>query len=85
MNFTALLNWPRFDQNKCAGENTDLFFPDSKAQLAESLPLLRQLCGSCVHKNDCLEFALKEGITDGFWGGFTPEERSALPTKGGKQ
>jgi WhiB family redox-sensing transcriptional regulator len=84
MTLTALLSWPRFDNNKCAGKN-DLFFPDSKAQLAESLPLLRQLCGSCLHKNECLEFALKEEILDGFWGGLTPEERKALTTKGGKQ
>ena len=75
---TGLLNFPRFPQAKCVGDIADSFFPESKAELAESLPTLRSICHSCVHEKECLKYALDNEIVHGFWGGKTSEERNHI-------
>jgi WhiB family redox-sensing transcriptional regulator len=75
---TGLLNFPRFPQAKCVGDIADSFFPESKAELAESLPTLRSICHSCVHEKECLKYALDNEIVHGFWGGKTTEERNLI-------
>ena len=82
MTLLALLNAPSFPESQCMKEpDLDFFFPDSQVELAQRLPRLRELCNSCIHKTDCLSFALDNHIQDGFWGGMTPEQRSRLEKK----
>lgn len=82
MTLLALLNAPSFPDAKCMEEsNLDFFFPDSGVELRARLPRLKQLCGSCIHQTACLSFAINNNETDGFWGGMTPDERSAITAK----
>lgn len=79
--FTRLFvaNTPNFPEAQCAEmANPDLFFPESKEELEQVLPMLRKTCGSCIHQAECLKFALDEGITEGIWGGKTPAERQRI-------
>ena len=81
MTLIALLNAPSFPEAKCAQEDPDFFFPDSKVEWEERHERLQELCNSCIHKAACLSFAITNQESDGFWGGMTPEQRSHLITK----
>lgn len=73
------LNAPNFPEAECAKiDDKDFFFPDSQVELAERLPRLTTLCKQCIHKADCLEFAIENQELDGFWGGTTPDQRKHL-------
>lgn len=66
------------DLNKanCKDENPDLFFPDDRGiYTAKQLKTAKGICNSCTIKFQCLEFAVKDGITEGIWGGLTYNER----------
>lgn len=76
MTMDALFNFPKFPEAKCAGTR-DFFFPDSQVQLEERLPRLLELCGSCIHRADCLDYSIENEIPDGFWAGYSAEERKA--------
>ena len=72
-------NVPLFKNAACADtENPDLFFPDKKTDEAKSLPALRSICGSCIERKECLDYAIKERIPEGFWGGKTATERDQM-------
>jgi len=73
-----VVDFPRFPFAKCTGEIADFFFPESKAELKESLPMLQSICKSCAHEKECLQYALDNEITHGFWGGKTSEERTLI-------
>jgi len=81
MTLLAVLNTPTFPEAKCAQEDPDFFFPDSKVEWEERHERLQELCNSCIHKAACLSFAINNHETDGFWGGMTPQERGHLMTK----
>ena len=76
MTMDALFNFPKFPEAKCAGTG-DFFFPDSQVQLEERLPCLLELCGSCIHRADCLDYSIENEIPYGFWAGYSAEERKA--------
>lgn len=72
--FTTL---PAFPQAECLTANDpDLFFPqpNDKTTAAEA----KEFCRFCYHQVECLEYALDHQITDGIFGGFTPDERASL-------
>lgn len=66
-----------------SGVDAALFFgPDgerkgSKARSSRELAAKR-ICKECTVVAKCLEYAMKNGIDDGIWGGLTPEDRKAL-------
>ncbi len=73
---------PKFPNALCAKlENKDYFFPDGKIFEAERLPELQSICGICIHRKECLEYAIKERIPFGIWGGTTGEMRKRLYKK----
>lgn len=72
------LNFPNFENPRCAETDPDIFFPDSKDELRKILPTLRQICGGCEHQMSCLDYALVNDINDGVWGGFTPHQRKRM-------
>lgn len=77
--FELISNCPKFPEAKCALlENKDYFFPDRKNLEAERLPELQSLCNGCTHRKECLEYAIREKITFGIWGGTTGEMRKRL-------
>lgn len=73
----ALKLAPHFPQAECAKlEDKDFFFPESQVEWAERLPRLKTICSQCVHQAECLQFALDNRESDGFWAGTTPEQRT---------
>ena len=77
--FELISNAPKFPEAKCAElDNKDYFFPDGRNQEAERLPELQAICNGCTHRKECLEYAIKERITFGIWGGTTGEMRRRL-------
>ena len=65
-----------FENAACAEHgDPDFFFPEGKAEEAKRLPNLREICGGCIDRKECLEYAIKEEIQHGIWGGKTPSER----------
>jgi len=80
--FDYLPEMPNFPQANCKEVvNPNIFFPESKRHEAKSLPVVRLLCGSCIHRKECLEYANEHDIFHGIWGGLTPDERGAGRTK----
>jgi WhiB family redox-sensing transcriptional regulator len=55
----------------CAGVDPDLFFPQRGASTREA----KAVCGGCVVREDCLEYALSNGEKFGIWGGLSERER----------
>ena len=75
-----LASTPTFPKARCAdpGIDPELFFPNSNEILQQDLQLIREICQACVHKEDCLKFALDNFEHDGIWGGTTPAERQSI-------
>ncbi|WP_406437844.1 WhiB family transcriptional regulator [Streptomyces sp. NBC_01613] len=67
------------DQAACRTEDPDLFFP-----IGTSGPALMQteqakaVCGRCLVREQCLDWALEHGECLGIWGGTNENERRTL-------
>lgn len=73
---------PKLPEANCKGIiNPNIFFPENKIQEAKSLPVVRVICGGCIHRKECLDYANAHEIFHGIWGGLTPDERGAGRTK----
>lgn len=74
---------PWQDRAACRGVKApDVFFPDTGTSPAPA----RAVCKGCPVAEECLQFALAEGIREGVWGGKTATERRRLrPTKAPRQ
>jgi len=76
---SVLCDAPNFAQAICATlEDQDFFFPDGRTDEAERLPELKAICASCIHRKECLEYAISNEIPYGIWGGSTPREREKV-------
>ncbi|MGH9117242.1 MAG: WhiB family transcriptional regulator [Acidimicrobiales bacterium] len=62
------------DLANCLGCDPDLFFPE----LGEPSAAAKAVCGGCVVRRECLEFALVTGQKHGIWGGTSERERRRL-------
>ena len=58
----------------CAQVDPELFFPDAGINAGAAF----KVCKSCEVSQECLDFALKNRITDGIWGGLPPRRRRAV-------
>jgi WhiB family redox-sensing transcriptional regulator len=63
----------------CQSADPELFFPvsgrgASTAQIAQA----KRICAGCQVREQCLDFALRNGERDGIWGGATPEDRTRV-------
>jgi WhiB family redox-sensing transcriptional regulator len=54
-----------------------LFFPPDGASAEPA----RLICAQCPAREPCLDYALRNGIVHGIWGGMTERERRALHTR----
>ena len=54
----------------------DLWFPDKNEDTRE-MRMAKQLCLSCTHKTECLEWAVKNEMF-GIWGGKSAVERKNI-------
>lgn len=58
----------------CRDADTDLFFPEERAHADEA----RAFCDRCTVREECLNYALANGLSDGVWGGTSARQRRAL-------
>lgn len=58
---------------RCRGTDAEAFFVRSLPEAREAL----RLCQRCTVKQECLEYAIDEGIDLGVWGGLTERQRRA--------
>ena len=73
---------PKFPFAQCRDiDNPDIFFPSNAREEAESLPVVRALCGNCIHRKECLDYAIAHRISHGIWGGLLPQDRGERSTK----
>lgn len=73
-----------FESPKCVTVGSDLFFgkdPDEpgyvKSQVDYQHSLAKKICGGCIHRVECAEWAILNEI-HGVWGGLTPQERKKI-------
>ena len=55
----------------CLGVDPDLFFPERGGSTREA----KEVCRGCVVREDCLQYALRNGEKFGIWGGMSERER----------
>lgn len=62
-----------FFKGACNTSNLETFFPgQGKSSLVKKA---LSICNTCPVKKDCFDYAYKEGIEFGIWGGSTAEQR----------
>jgi WhiB family redox-sensing transcriptional regulator len=64
------------DEAACQSRGNEIFFADpscDQKQIAEA----KLICKGCEVRWKCLEFAVKNDVQYGVWGGFTPTERNS--------
>jgi WhiB family transcriptional regulator, redox-sensing transcriptional regulator len=74
---TVRINWR--EDVACLDADPELFFPigtqgGSLRQIEEA----KRICRRCPVRRQCLAWALDTGVTDGVWGGTTPDERRVI-------
>ena len=73
---------PDFPDAVCADVNPEIFFPSEVgANAEEAISAAKEFCFRCTHRVECLEFANKEEITFGIWGGYSSKERASIGQK----
>ena len=70
---TKEMNW--MSKANCKDMDTELFFPDNGQTISK---FVREVCQSCDVRTECLNYALRHGLTDGMWGGYSPRERRGM-------
>lgn len=58
--------------------NPEWFFNEGRGDVSRFNNAAKSVCFSCPVKRKCLDYAMGAGVTDGIFGGLTPEERKAL-------
>lgn len=56
-----------FDDAKCRGSDPNLFFPGHGESPRKAL----EICEGCPVSEPCFEYAMRNGETEGVWGGRT--------------
>jgi WhiB family transcriptional regulator, redox-sensing transcriptional regulator len=63
----------------CHGADPDLFFPiGTTGAASRQAEMAKRICRACPVQIQCLAWALQNGVTDGVWGGTTPDERRMI-------
>ncbi|MGH9067661.1 MAG: WhiB family transcriptional regulator [Acidimicrobiales bacterium] len=66
-------------QAACRDVDPDLFFPVGVTGPAEiQIATAKGVCGDCLVRQDCLEFAVQTNQEYGVWGGTSEEERRTI-------
>lgn len=68
------LEW--MDDANCLTVGVEVFFPDQG--VAHEIRRAKQVCDACPVVQDCLEYALRERIGDGIFGGLVASERRSF-------
>jgi WhiB family transcriptional regulator, redox-sensing transcriptional regulator len=63
----------------CRDADPDLFFPIAATGAASrQMEEAKQVCRVCPVQIQCRAWAVDNGVTDGIWGGTTPDERRII-------
>jgi WhiB family transcriptional regulator, redox-sensing transcriptional regulator len=74
---TVHMNWR--EDVACRDTDPDLFFPIGTTGAAlRQMEQAQQICRACPVQVQCLTWALENAVTDGVWGGTTPDERRVI-------
>lgn len=65
-----------FENPLCSEIGGDFWFPE-KAEDSRELKMARTICGTCTHKNECIEWAV-EHERFGIWGGTNETQRASI-------
>jgi WhiB family transcriptional regulator, redox-sensing transcriptional regulator len=71
------MNWQ--DRAACRGTNARLFFgPDGERPQDREVREARAkaICALCPVREQCLDYALRNAVKHGIWGGLSTEERT---------
>lgn len=64
------------DQAACRDHDPELFFPVSETGPgARQAERAKAVCATCPVRQQCLDFAVSNGLGHGIFGGMTPSER----------
>ena len=69
------------NQAACSGLPTKLFYPER----GDRAPTARAVCRGCPVSDDCLEYAFREDVRHGIFGGKTEDERQSIRRRRNKQ
>ncbi len=61
-------------EGNCRNEPPSLFFPSDGV----GVDIARTMCATCPVKSPCLEYALRNRIDHGVWGGTSERERRRI-------
>lgn len=62
------------DDANCAEIGMDFFFPEKGGDVT----IAKGICAGCDVANQCLEYAITNGIDHGIWGGLAPAHRRQI-------
>lgn len=62
----------------CATTDPELFFPE-REEGGGTAAHAKRICARCDVRDKCLEYALRNGETEGIWGGLSSRQRRRLP------
>lgn len=66
-------------QAACISVDPELFFPiGALGPAVRQSDDARSICARCTVRNECLGWAMEQGMDHGVWGGLTEEERRSL-------
>ena len=75
------------DRAPCRGYSEVFYAPEGfelPAGRADREAMAKQFCGSCIVRQECLEFAINTRQEYGIWGGLNEEERGMKALKRAK-
>lgn len=68
------LHEPWMDDALCAQTDPEAFFPEHGGTTKPA----KAICARCDVAQECLEYALRTGQTEGIWGGVSARDRRKL-------
>jgi WhiB family redox-sensing transcriptional regulator len=66
------------DSAACLGLDPDEWFPERHQNEHDGVEAMRVCVTLCKVRDQCLEYALAEGLEEGIYGGMRPEQRKAM-------
>lgn len=71
-------NWQRLAA--CHHEDANIFFPTitDRRIVADQVQAAKAICGRCIVRASCLQYAIENNERYGIWGGTTPRQRRGL-------
>lgn len=73
------MKYPDLSAANCRGVDPEAFFIENQFEAREHVITLSRICGACVVREECAEYAIHHmGDEGGYWGGLTPADRRRI-------